>query len=394
MSSSGFPWGANAPPFPLGNPPNLPMNPTYNTMGNGSIVDRVPADLLHLIDPFWYQFPPMNPAVNYSVGLVALIIGIAAVSGNFVVLYVFLSTRNLRTPANMLIVNLAFSDFMMMAGMFPFLVVSCFNEVWIFGQLMCELHGFIGAWFGCQQIWSLTLIAKDRYNVIVKGIGSKPLSFKKVALMLFFVDGFALAWGLVPFFGWNRYVPEGNMTVCGSDSVGTDAWSRSYIFVIWSYAYFVPLSTIIYCYFHIVKAVAAHERQMREQAQKMNVQSLRTGDDGKTSAEIRLAKVAIMTILLWFFAWTPYVVINFMGVFYRANITPVVTVWGSVFAKISTVYNPLVYGLSHPRYKAALNESMPCLSCIVGRPAECDDNKSVTTQESSDAKRMEQETAA
>lgn len=32
--------------------------------GNLTVVDKVPAEMLHLVDPHWYQFPPMNPLVN------------------------------------------------------------------------------------------------------------------------------------------------------------------------------------------------------------------------------------------------------------------------------------------------------------------------------------------
>lgn len=39
------------------------------------------------------------------------------------------------------------------------------------------------------------------------------------------------------------------------------------------------------------QAVAAHEKQMREQAKKMNVASLRSADQANTSAECKLAKV-------------------------------------------------------------------------------------------------------
>jgi hypothetical protein len=42
---------------------------------------------------------------------------------------------------------------------------------------------------------------------------------------------------------------------------------------------------------HIMQAVAAHEKQMREQAKKMNVASLRSSDQANTSAECKLAKV-------------------------------------------------------------------------------------------------------
>lgn len=84
---------------------------------------------------------------------------------------------------------------------------------------------------------------------------------------------------------------------------------------------------------------------MREQAKKMNVASLRTGDANETSAECKLAKVALMTISLWFMAWTPYLVINYTGIFEGAQLSPLATIWGSLFAKANAVYNPIVYGI-------------------------------------------------
>lgn len=60
-----------------------------------------------------------------------------------------------------------------------------------------------------------------------------------------------------------------------------------------------------------------------------------------------------MTISLWFMAWTPYLIINFAGIFQTATITPLATIWGSVFAKANAVYNPIVYGI---RY-----ENLTCL---------------------------------
>lgn len=52
-----------------------------------------------------------------------------------------------------------------------------------------------------------------------------------------------------------------------------------------------------------------------------------------------------MTISLWFMAWTPYLVINYTGVFESAPISPLATIWGSLFAKANAVYNPIVYGI-------------------------------------------------
>jgi r-opsin len=80
------------------------------------------------------------------------------------------------------------------------------------------------------------------------------------------------------------------MTACGTDYLSKDWISRSYVLAYSIFCYFLPLLTIVYSYFFIVQAVAAHESNMREQAKKMNVTSLRAEDKAQ-SAECKLAKV-------------------------------------------------------------------------------------------------------
>lgn len=82
---------------------------------------------------------------------------------------------------------------------------------------------------------------------------------------------------------------------------------------------------------------------MREQAKKMNVKSLRSSEDVEKSAEAKLAMVALTTISLWFMAWTPYGILNYMGMYRLPGLTPLNTIWGAMFAKASTMYNPIVY---------------------------------------------------
>lgn len=209
----------------------------------------------------------------------------------------------------------------------------------------------------------MTMIAFDRYNVIVKGLSAKPLTHSMALLKIAFVWIASGLWTIAPLFGWNRYVPEGNMTACGTDYL-TKTWlSRSYIVVYGAWVYFLPLLMIIYSYYFILKAVSAHEKNMRDQAKKMNVASLRSAENSAQSAECKLAKVALMTISLWFMAWTPYLIINFAGVFEFTKLSPLATIWGSLFAKANAIYNPIVYGISHPRYRAALLKTFPSLAC-------------------------------
>jgi len=345
------PWGAGA---------------ATGAFGNQTVVDKVLPEIMHMVDSHWYQFPPMNPLWHAILGFMIGLLGSISIIGNGMVIYIFSTTKGLRTPSNLLVVNLAFSDFFMMFTMSPTMVINCYNETWVLGAFMCELYGMLGSLFGCASIWTMTMIALDRYNVIVKGLSAKPMTNKTAMLRILFIWAFSTMWTIFPLFGWNRYVPEGNMTACGTDYLTKDWFSRSYILIYSVFVYFLPLLTIVYSYFFIVQAVSEHEKNMREQAKKMNVASLRSQENADKSAECKLAKVALMTISLWFFAWTPYLVINFAGIFETAKITPLFTIWGSLFAKANAVYNPIVYGISHPKYRQALEKKFPSLACGSG----------------------------
>jgi r-opsin len=295
-----------------------------------------------------------------------------------VVLHVFGTTKALRTPSNMLVMNLAFSDFFMLFTMAPPLVVNCFYETWYFGPLMCDLYALLGSVWGCGSIWSMTMIAFDRYVVIVKGLSAKPMTTGKALLEILFIWLFAALWTILPMVGWNRYVPEGNLTACGTDYLSKDWLSRSYILVYSIFVYFLPLLMIIYSYYHILNTVFAHEKSMREQAKKMNVASLRSSEAGDVSTEFKLAKIALVTISLWFMAWTPYLVINYAGIFGMNNLSPLATIWGSIFAKANCVYNPIVYGISHPKYREALAKKYPRL-CVKSNDRNGNDSQSTVS---------------
>ncbi|KAL7022786.1 hypothetical protein ACKWTF_012384 [Chironomus riparius] len=345
---------------------------------NLTVLDLVRPEMRHLVSDYWGQFPPMNPLWHSILGFTIFCIGIVSMIGNYVVISVFTSTKSLRTPSNLLVVNLAFSDFLMMFTMGPPMVMSCYHETWIYGPLACQLYAAAGSLFGCVSIWTMTMIAFDRYNVIVKGLSGKPMTKSDAMVRIAIIWFFALIWTGAPFFGWCRYVPEGNMTACGTDYLSHKWSTRSYILLYALFVYWTPLLSIIYSYFFILQAVSAHEKNMREQAKKMNVASLRSSENVNQSAECKLAKVALMTISLWFMAWTPYLIINFTGVLTSTKITPLATIWGSLFAKANAVYNPIVYGISHPKYRAALQKKYPSLACT-SEPTEVSDAQSVAT---------------
>ena len=132
--------------------------------------------------------------------------------------------------------------------------------------------------------------------------------------------------------------------------------NKSYIMTCFTFFYAIPISTIAGCYYFIVQAVFKHEDEMRQQAKKMNVASLRSGSDqNQVSAEIRIAKVAIMNVSLWILSWTPFAVFCLMGTWGEAQgISPILSELQVLLAKTSCAYNPIIYCLSHPKFREVI----------------------------------------
>lgn len=156
---------------------------------------------------------------------------------------------------------------------------------------------------------------------------------------------------------------------CSFDSYTTTWNHKSYIAASCFFQYLLPIIIIIGCYCAIVRAIFNHEDELRQQAKKMNVSSLRSGvDPNQQSAEIKAAKVAILSVTLWTFAWTPFTVVCMVGTWWDTSfVTALASELPILCAKTSAVYNPVIYALSHPKYRECLKELYPWL-CIVVDP--------------------------
>ncbi|NP_001301099.1 ocellar opsin-like [Limulus polyphemus] len=346
---------------------------------NVTTTDVLPADMEPLIREYWKQFRVLSPEWFFALGICITALGLISLTGNSVVIYIFLTTKSLRTPSNLLVVNLAFSDFMMMFTMMPMMSVCCFSQSWIFGPLACGIYGAFGSGFGSISIISMMAIAIDRYRVIVKGLSGERLTYREAVLWICIIWIFVGLWTAAPFFGWNSYVPEGNLTSCSIDMVSHDWNSRSYVIAYGTSVYLLPLLFLSYTYFYIVKTVVEHEYLLRKQARRMNVDRLKPKQPG-ISVEAKISLVALMTVVLWFVAWTPYAALAILGSLTNGKlVTPLISIWGAVFAKAGSCYNPIVYAISHPKYQEALRKRLPRLykffSCTSSKPLEKVENQ-------------------
>ncbi|XP_072612517.1 melanopsin isoform X1 [Vulpes vulpes] len=231
----------------------------------------------------------------------------------------------------------------------------------------CEFYAFCGALFGITSMITLTAIALDRYLVITHPLAAVGVvSKRRAALVLLGVWLYALAWSLPPFFGWSAYVPEGLLTSCSWDYMSFTPSVRAYTMLLFCFVFFLPLLVIVYCYVFIFRAI-------RETGQAL--QTFRACEGGARSPrqrqrlqrEWKMAKMELLVILLFVLSWAPYSTVAltaFAG--YAHVLTPYMNSVPAVIAKASAIHNPIIYAITHPKYRMAIAQHLPCLGVLLG----------------------------
>ncbi|TKS85888.1 Melanopsin-A Mammalian-like melanopsin [Collichthys lucidus] len=350
--------------------------------GNGSTVDayrllelQLPASdapTVAMVPRASYPFPTVDVPdhAHYTIGSVILAIGITGMIGNFLVIYAFCRSRSLRTPANMFIINLAITDLLMCITQTPTFFITSMNRRWIFGEKGCEVYAFCGALFGICSMITLTVIAIDRYFVITRPLTSiGVLSRKRALYILLAAWAYSLGWSLPPFFGWSAYVPEGLMTSCTWDYMTFTPSVRAYTMLLFIFIFFLPLFIIIYCYVFIFRAI----RSTNQAVGKINgsIHSHGSSRDSvknfqRLQNEWKMAKIALIVILLYVISWSPYSTVAltaFAG--YSDMLTPYMNSVPAIIAKASAIHNPIIYAITHPKYRLALAKYIPCLGVLL-----------------------------
>ncbi|XP_053307241.1 melanopsin isoform X2 [Spea bombifrons] len=322
---------------------------------------EAPVDAIHHA----YPTADVPDHVHYTIGAIILAVGITGTLGNFLVIYAFCRSRSLRSPANMFIINLAISDFFMSATQAPVFFATSLHKRWIFGEKGCELYAFCGALFGITSMITLMVIAVDRYFVITRPLTSiGVLSKKRAMLILLSVWLYSLAWSLPPFFGWSAYIPEGLLTSCTWDYMTFTPSVRAYTMLLFCFVFFIPLFVIIYCYINIFKAIKNTNRAVQKIGSDDNKESQKQYQRMKN--EWKMAKIALIVILLYVVSWSPYSVVAlvaFAG--YSSILTPYMNSVPAVIAKASAIHNPIIYAITHPKYRMAIAKYIPCLGSLL-----------------------------
>ncbi|XP_059214873.1 opsin-3 [Centropristis striata] len=270
-------------------------------------------------------------------------IGAFGFCNNAAVIVLFCRFKRLRTPTNLLLVNISLSDLLVSAIGINFTFVSCVRGGWVWSQATCVWDGFSNSLFGIVSIMTLAALAYERYiRVVHAQVVDFPWAWRAIGHIWLY----SLAWTGAPLLGWNRYTLEIHRLGCSLDWTSKDPNDASFILFFLLACFFVPVGIMIYCYGNIL----------------YTVQMLRSIQDLQTVQIIKILryekKVAVMFFLMiscFLMCWTPYAVVSMLEAFGRQSVvSPTVAIIPSFFAKSSTAYNPLIYVFMSRKFRRCL----------------------------------------
>ncbi|XP_072883626.1 vertebrate ancient long opsin a isoform X2 [Hemitrygon akajei] len=171
-----------------------------------------------------------------------------SLSENFTVLLVTYKYKQLRQPLNYIILNLSLADFLVstIGGTLSF--VTNLYGYFVLGEWACVLEGFSVTFFGIVALWSLAVLAFERYFVICRPLGNVRLQGKHAALGIVFIWVFSFIWTIPPTFGWSSYTVSPIGTTCEPNWYSGEFNDHTYIIALFTSCFIMPLLVIFVSY--------------------------------------------------------------------------------------------------------------------------------------------------
>ncbi|XP_069844827.1 neuropeptide Y receptor type 6-like [Dipodomys merriami] len=251
--------------------------------------------------------------------------------------------REAQSVTNVLIANLSLSDVLVCVVCVPLTVTYTLMDHWVFGALMCKLTSYMQSVSVSVSIFSLVLIAVERYQLIVHPRGWKPgvlHAYWGVALVWFF--SFLLS---VPLFLAYHLTDEpfANLSLPADLVACVESWPSRTNQLLFSTSlfllqYLVPLGFIVVCYLKIILCLRRRKRRAGRRREKQS----RFGESRRVHA-------TLLAIVGTFGAcWLPLNVFNVIFDWHHEALLGChhdpVFITCHLLAMVSTCINPLFYG--------------------------------------------------
>ncbi|XP_034290644.1 RPE-retinal G protein-coupled receptor [Pantherophis guttatus] len=259
-----------------------------------------------------------------SFGTMMLTEALFGFSLNVLSIVAFWKIKEIQTPGNFLILNLALSDCGICINAF-IAAFSSFLRYWPYGSDGCQIHGFQGFLTALTSINCAAAIAWDRYH---QYCSRRKLQWNSVFSMGLFAWCFAGFWSAMPLLGWGAYDYEPLRTCCTLDYTKGD---RNYI------TFLIPL--VLFNFVTPIFIILMSYQSIDNKFRKTGQLKFNTG-------------LPVKSLVL---CWGPYSLLSiYAAVENVALVSPKILMIPALIAKTSPTMNAFIYALGNENYRGGL----------------------------------------
>ncbi|XP_053186204.1 opsin 7, group member a [Scomber japonicus] len=300
--------------------------------------------------------------LDITVAVVYSVFGVCSLFGNSTLLYVSYKKKHLLKPAEYFIINLAVSDLGLTLSLYPMAITSSFYHRWLYGKTVCSIYAFCGMLFGICSLTTLTLLSMVCFVKVCYPLYGNRFNSIHGRLLIACAWIYALLFACSPLAHWGEYGPEPYGTACCIDwrLSNQHTTARSYTVVLFIFCYILPCCVIVASYTGILVTVHASRKTMEQHASRQTQMS---------SIQTIIVKLSVAVCIGFFAAWSPYAVVSMWAAFGRIeNIPPLAFAMPAMFAKSSTIYNPIIYLMLRPNFRRVMRSDLGtlCHTCLKG----------------------------
>ena len=151
--------------------------------------------------------------------------------------------------------------------------------------------------------------------------------------------------------GWSGYALEDDKLRCSIDWASRELKDQTYIVFLFTFCFLVPTSVMMFSFVNVKREL----RKMQLRASSLFGRESKASKDN-IRAEKRHTRLAVVMCIAFIATWMPYALLSFWASFFtHIAHTPVsLGTTCAVFAKASTLYNPIIYTIMHKRFRVGL----------------------------------------
>ncbi|XP_069562789.1 neuropeptide Y receptor Y8b [Brachyistius frenatus] len=285
--------------------------------------------------------------------------------GNSCLVFVITRHKEMHNVTNIFIANLSFSDILMCIICLPVTIIYTLMDRWILGNTLCKLTPFIQCISVTVSIFSLVLIAMERYQLIVHPTGWKPMVGQSyLAVGTTWIVACLIS---VPFLSYSVLtLPFQNLTIpfpVSDHLVCMEMWPsvqerRAYTTSLLMFQYFLPLILIMGCYLHVY---------LRLRRRKDMVERGRNTTQKKNKGSMRINAMLFSIVVAFALSWLPLNVFNTVFDWNHEAIPScghdIIFSFCHLTAMISTCVNPIIYGFLNSNFQKQLKSTLLRCRC-------------------------------